>query len=50
MARDADRRLSELQRDHIPPDEGWLYQASTMDLFSRRIVGWSMVARLGPRP
>ena len=23
-------------------DEGWLYLASTMDLFSRMIVGWSM--------
>ena len=23
-------------------DEGWLYLASTMDLFSRAIVGWSM--------
>ena len=27
---------------YIPTDEGWLYLASTMDLFSRRIVGWSM--------
>ena len=27
---------------YIPTDEGWLYLASTMDLFSRKIVGWSM--------
>lgn len=29
----------------IATDEGWLYLASTMDLFSRRIVGWAMSAR-----
>jgi len=27
---------------YIPTLEGWLYLASTMDLFSRMIVGWSM--------
>ena len=27
---------------YIRTDEGWLYLASTMDLFSRMIVGWSM--------
>jgi len=27
---------------YIPTDEGWLYLAVTMDLFSRKIVGWSM--------
>lgn len=27
---------------YIWTDEGWLYLASTMDLFSRMIVGWSM--------
>lgn len=31
---------------YIPTDEGWLYLASTMDLFSRRIVGWSMSSTL----
>lgn len=31
---------------YIPTDEGWLYLASTMDLFSRRIVGWSMGSML----
>jgi transposase InsO family protein len=27
---------------YIGTDEGWLYLATVMDLFSRRIVGWSM--------
>ncbi|MEO5929241.1 MAG: IS3 family transposase [Candidatus Kapaibacterium sp.] len=27
-------------------DEGWLYLASVIDLFSRRIVGWSMSDRI----
>lgn len=27
---------------YIPTDDGWLYLAVTMDLFSRKIVGWSM--------
>jgi transposase InsO family protein len=27
---------------YIPTGEGWLYIATVMDLFSRRIVGWSM--------
>lgn len=27
---------------YIPTDEGWLYLAAIMDLFSRRIVGWAM--------
>ncbi len=27
---------------YIATDEGWLYLATTMDLFSRRVVGWSM--------
>jgi putative transposase len=26
----------------IPTEEGWLYLAAVMDLFSRRIVGWAM--------
>jgi len=26
----------------IPTDEGWLYLAVVLDLFSRRVVGWSM--------
>lgn len=31
---------------YLATDEGWLYLASTMDLFSRRIVGWSMSSTL----
>ncbi len=31
---------------YIPTDEGWLYLSSTMDLFSRSIVGWSMSASM----
>lgn len=31
---------------YIPTDEGWLYLASIMDLFSRKIVGWSMGSTL----
>jgi putative transposase len=27
---------------YIPTDEGWLFLAVVIDLFSRRIVGWSM--------
>jgi len=31
---------------YIPTAEGWLYLALIMDLFTRRIVGWSMAARM----
>ena len=31
---------------YIPTREGWLYLATVMDLFSRRIVGWSMAGTL----
>ena len=27
---------------YIPTNEGWLYLASILDAFSRRIVGWAM--------
>ena len=27
---------------YIPTDEGWLYLAAVEDLYSRRVVGWSM--------
>ena len=27
---------------YIPTREGWLYLAAVMDLYSRKIVGWSM--------
>lgn len=31
---------------YIPTEEGWLYLAVVMDLFSRRIVGWAMGDRI----
>ena len=31
---------------YIPTEEGWLYLAVVLDLFSRRIVGWSMSATI----
>jgi transposase InsO family protein len=31
---------------YIPTREGWLYLAVVLDLFSRRIVGWSMGAAI----
>ena len=30
----------------IPTDEGWLYLAAILDLFSRRVGGWAMGRRL----
>ena len=31
---------------YIPTDEGWLYLATIMDLYSRRVIGWSLRERL----
>jgi putative transposase len=31
---------------YIPTQEGWLYLAAVLDLFSRRIVGWAMSDRM----
>lgn len=31
---------------YIPTEEGWLCLAVVMDLYSRRVVGWSMSARM----
>lgn len=31
---------------YIPTREGWLYLAVIMDLFSRKIIGWSMNSRM----
>ena len=31
---------------YVPTAEGWLYLAAVMDLFSRRVVGWSMASTL----
>ena len=27
---------------YLPTDEGWLYLAAVVDLFSRQVVGWSL--------
>jgi putative transposase len=34
---------------YIPTAEGWLYLAAVEDLYSRRIVGWSMSERIDSR-
>lgn len=31
---------------YVPTDQGWLYLAVVMDLFSRRIVGWAMAGHM----
>lgn len=31
---------------YIPTSEGWLYLATVIDLYSRKIVGWSMQDKL----
>jgi len=31
---------------YVRTDEGWLYLAAFIDLFSRKVVGWSMSERL----
>jgi transposase InsO family protein len=31
---------------YIWTEEGWLYLSATMDLYSRKIVGWSMSSRM----
>jgi len=31
---------------YVPTEQGWLYFAAVMDLYSRRIIGWSMSERI----
>lgn len=31
---------------YVPTDEGWLYLAVVLDLFSRRVVGWAMLEHM----
>jgi transposase InsO family protein len=31
---------------YIPTEEGWLYLAAVLDLYSRRVVGWAMSDRM----
>jgi len=33
---------------YIYTKEGWLYLSTIMDLYSRRIIGWSMKNRITP--
>ena len=35
---------------YIWTDEGWLYLAVILDLFSRKVVGWSMSSRISRKP
>ena len=30
----------------MPTDEGWLYLATVIDLYSRKVVGWSMSSNI----
>ena len=50
LARDFERRAANQvwvsDITYIPTEEGWLYLATTLDLYSRRIVGWSMRERM----
>ena len=32
---------------YVTTDEGWLYLATVLDAWSRRVVGWAMSERLG---
>ena len=34
---------------HLWTAQGWLYVAAVVDLFSRRVVGWSMSAGMTPQ-
>jgi transposase InsO family protein len=34
---------------YVPTDQGWLYLAAILDLFSRRLVGWAMSERCDTR-
>ena len=51
LDRDVRRRLAPNQKwvadfTYIWTAEGWLYVAAVLDLFSRRVVGWSMSATM----
>ena len=43
---DAPNKLWVADITYIPTGEGWLYLASIVDVFSRRVVGWSMAAHM----
>ena len=44
---DAPDRVWTADITYIPTDEGWLYLAVVVDLFSRRVVGWAVRPSLG---
>jgi len=46
---DAPDRVWATDITYIPTGKGWLYLAIVMDLFSRKVVGWSMHAYLDRR-
>jgi len=46
FAADAPDRKWASDITYIATDEGWLYLAAVMDLYSRKIVGWSMSERI----
>ena len=31
---------------YVPTEEGWLYLATVIDLYSRKVIGWSMDSRM----
>jgi transposase InsO family protein len=33
---------------YVPTGEGWLFVASVLDVFSRRLVGWSIAEGAAP--
>jgi putative transposase len=41
-----ERRFEATDFTYIWTAEGWLYVAAVLDLFSRRVVGWSMSAAM----
>jgi putative transposase len=43
---DAPNRVWVTDITYIPTREGWLYLAAILDLYSRRVVGWSMSERI----
>ena len=43
---DAPNRKWVCDLTYIPTGEGWLYLAVVLDLYSRKVVGWSMAAHL----
>ena len=46
FARTAANRAWAADITYVPTDEGWLYLAVVLDLYSRRVIGWAMAAHL----